>query len=87
MLIYGGGDITPFGAIQHKSTRNRLRSTNRVKTFKRVGRRGRKKKSAVKKVKKVRNLRKVKRTKSRKRKLNAKNINFLKSLGLRVKKQ
>lgn len=52
MLIYGGGEITPFGVRQHKSTHRRVRSTTRVKTVKRVGRRGRKRKSTVKKVKK-----------------------------------
>lgn len=84
MLIYGGGDITPFGAKHYKNSRTRSRSTNRVKTVKGVGRRRhhRRQKSIVKKV------RKVKRTKlKRRRKLTAKNIKFLKKLGLRVKKQ
>lgn len=91
MLIYSGGDVSPFGPVRYKSTRSRSRKTTRTKTSKRVGRRGNNKKKRrvnkkkKKKVKKTR--RKVKRRrKGGKKKLSAKNIKFFKQLGLRVKK-
>lgn len=81
MLIYSGGDVSPFGPSQYKNTRRRSRKANRTKTSKRVGRRRRVVKRRVKKTK-----RRVKRKSGKKKKLSAKNINFLKRLGLRVRK-
>lgn len=86
MLIYGGSvnSHSPFGVMQHKTIGNRMRSSIRVKTLKRVGRPRHHRKKKVKKVKKGKKSRKVRR--SKKKKLNAKNIKFLKKLGLQVKK-
>lgn len=90
MLIYSGGDMSPFGPVRYKSTRRSSRKPTRKKTSKRVGRKklqrrrrtvkgGRIKKS-VKRTK-----RKTKKRTGKKRKLSAKNVKFLKRLGLRVK--
>lgn len=93
MLIYGSGEMSPFGPVQYKSARSRSRKTTRKKTSKGVGRprrrrvggslKKKKRKSTKKKVKKRRRRRAV--GGKRKRKLNAKNVKFLRRLGLRVR--
>lgn len=88
MLIYGGGDVSPFGAVQYKSRRIHSRKSIRLKSSKGGSGQRRRRRLRVrgrKKVKKTRKrVRKVKRRKAKK--LSAKNVKFLKRLGLRVKK-
>lgn len=84
MLIYAGGAATsPFETSSYKSIYNRNRSSIQPEVVKRVRRRQhRQKKCKVKKVRKVKKLKRRIKTK----KLNTKNIKFLKTIGLKVKK-
>lgn len=93
MLIYGSNSATAFGGPSrvgsYKSASKRRRVGNRSKTSKRVSRRRRKVGSGLKKSTRRKTRKRVtrRRRSARIKKLKLKNINFLKKLGLRVKKR
>lgn len=82
MLIYGDNGNTSFGDLSsYKSAHKRQRASIRVKAPKRASQ-TKKRNKAGKSVKKSK-----KRRSKHIKKLSAKNLKFLKRLGLRVKKQ
>lgn len=82
MLIYEGVSNTPSGGVaEYKSTRKRKGASIQAKASK-VSRRTKRRRTTSKKtVKKSK-----KRTTKKRRTLNAKNKNFLKTLGFRVRR-
>lgn len=85
MIIYGGANSSshsPFGATDYKSVCKRKPANIRAKTVKRITQRS-KQQFKVKKVNKSKKQHKKKKNK----RLSAKNVKFLKRLGLKVKKQ
>lgn len=92
MLIYsdnGSSSSTPFEVASYKSTHNnRQRSSIRAKVVKCTRRSLQKKRRKVeKKVEKSKKLKsRTASSSSKRKKLNAENIKFLKTLGLRIKK-
>lgn len=76
MLIYGDNSSALFGAANYKSVNDPPSQASRLKGIKR---RGRKTKHKVKRTKKAR--------KRATKKLSAKNLNFLKKIGLKVRKK